>query len=288
VTITQNLTSSWSIIEFGPGLNLGVRIWNIYWLNNSSVLKYHGRHNNRTVILFAEFGTKTKIEWTHENATIFVCICVIKHSFSYLFFQILFLNLDSHIFSPKINLTLSLSVDSLYAVSLWVSHIVHILSALIMYRLRYFWTCYQCVVLCENQISLIQVSLSFYNLKYTLVKDLNTALSMPLLLLNPEKIFNLWHNYSYMGSRYSDWLRAGPQRGRVSSPGKVNNFLFSTSSNPALWLTQPSIYWVPGALFPGGRGVKQQEREADHSTPTNAEIKKLWICISTPPYAFMA
>jgi hypothetical protein len=29
-------------------------------------------------------------------------------------------------------------------------------------------------------------------------------------------------------------------------------------------------------------------READHSTPTSAEVKKTWIYTSTPPYVFMA
>jgi hypothetical protein len=37
------------------------------------------------------------------------------------------------------------------------------------------------------------------------------------------------------------------------------------------------IQWVPGALSLG--------READHSPPTSAEVKKMWIY--TPPYAFM-
>jgi hypothetical protein len=41
-----------------------------------------------------------------------------------------------------------------------------------------------------------------------------------------------------------------------------------------------------GGSFP--RGVKRQGREADHSPPTNAEVKKMWIYTSTPPYAFMA
>jgi hypothetical protein len=40
-----------------------------------------------------------------------------------------------------------------------------------------------------------------------------------------------------------------------------------------------------GALSPG---VKRPGREADHSPPANAEDKKTWIYISTPPYAFMA
>jgi hypothetical protein len=48
---------------------------------------------------------------------------------------------------------------------------------------------------------------------------------------------------------------------------------------------KPPIQWIPGALSPG---VKRQGREADHSPPTSAEVKKMWIYISTPPYAFMA
>jgi hypothetical protein len=40
-----------------------------------------------------------------------------------------------------------------------------------------------------------------------------------------------------------------------------------------------------GALSPG---VKRSGREADHSTPTSAEVKKTWVYTSTPPYAFMA
>jgi hypothetical protein len=31
-----------------------------------------------------------------------------------------------------------------------------------------------------------------------------------------------------------------------------------------------------------------QGREADHSPPTNAEVKKTWVYTSTRPYAFMA
>jgi hypothetical protein len=49
--------------------------------------------------------------------------------------------------------------------------------------------------------------------------------------------------------------------------------------------TQPPIEGVPGALSPG---VKWQGREADHSPPTNAEVKKMWIYTSTPPYVFMS
>jgi hypothetical protein len=40
-----------------------------------------------------------------------------------------------------------------------------------------------------------------------------------------------------------------------------------------------------GGSFPG---VKQPVSETDHSPPTSAEIKKMWIYTTTSPYAFMA
>jgi hypothetical protein len=67
--------------------------------------------------------------------------------------------------------------------------------------------------------------------------------------------------------------------------GRVKTFHFSISCRPALGSTQPPIKWVSGALSPG---VKWQGREADHSPPTSAEVKKMWIYTSTPPYVFMA
>jgi hypothetical protein len=62
---------------------------------------------------------------------------------------------------------------------------------------------------------------------------------------------------------------------------------FSSPRRPdRLWgPTQPPIQWVPGALSPG---FKRPGREAYHSPPTSAEIRKMWIYTSTPPYAFMA
>jgi hypothetical protein len=86
-------------------------------------------------------------------------------------------------------------------------------------------------------------------------------------------------------SPYSDWLRAGRPRGWGSSPGRVKNFLFSTSSRPALGSTQPPIQWVTWALSPG---VNRPWREVDHSPPANPEVKKMWIYTSTPSYVFMA
>jgi hypothetical protein len=59
-------------------------------------------------------------------------------------------------------------------------------------------------------------------------------------------------------SRCSDWLWAGRPRCQSSSPSRVKNFFFSTSSRLALESTQPPIQWVPRVLSPGesGRGVK--------------------------------
>jgi hypothetical protein len=72
--------------------------------------------------------------------------------------------------------------------------------------------------------------------------------------------------------------------GRSLSPGKVKIFLFFMSSRPALGSTQPPIQWVPEAL---SLGVKWRGCEVDHSPPASAEVKKMWIYTSPPPYAFM-
>jgi hypothetical protein len=53
-------------------------------------------------------------------------------------------------------------------------------------------------------------------------------------------------------SQYSDWLRSERPRGRISSPGRVKNFLFSKSSRLSLGSIQRPTKWVPGALSPGG------------------------------------
>jgi hypothetical protein len=86
-------------------------------------------------------------------------------------------------------------------------------------------------------------------------------------------------------SQCSDWLRAGRPRGRSSSPGKIKDLHFSLSYRVALGPTQPPIQRVSGAPSPR---VKRLGREADHSPPANAEVKKMWIHTSTPPYVFMA
>jgi hypothetical protein len=63
--------------------------------------------------------------------------------------------------------------------------------------------------------------------------------------------------------------------------------MFSSPGRPdRLWGPPiPPMQWVPGTLPPG---VMRQDREAEHSPPACAEVKIMWICTSTPPYAFIA
>jgi hypothetical protein len=44
------------------------------------------------------------------------------------------------------------------------------------------------------------------------------------------------------------------------------------------------LQWVLGALSPW---IKRPRREADHSPPTSAEVRKTWVYTSTPPYVFI-
>jgi hypothetical protein len=64
----------------------------------------------------------------------------------------------------------------------------------------------------------------------------------------------------------------GDQGVGVPSAGRVKNFLSSTSSRPALGSIQPPIQWEPEVVSPG---VKRLGREADHSPPATAEVKKM-------------
>jgi hypothetical protein len=79
-------------------------------------------------------------------------------------------------------------------------------------------------------------------------------------------------------------LRAGRPWEQSSSPSSVKNFLFSTSTRPALRPTQPPTQWVLDFI----PWVKRPGREADHSPPSSTKVKETWICISTTPYVFMA
>jgi hypothetical protein len=57
--------------------------------------------------------------------------------------------------------------------------------------------------------------------------------------------------------------------GRGSIPGEAT-YYFLRVSIPALGPTELTIQWIPRVLT---QGLKRQEREADHSPPTNADVK---------------
>jgi hypothetical protein len=79
--------------------------------------------------------------------------------------------------------------------------------------------------------------------------------------------------------------RLEPARLGFNSQQGLGSFLHDTASRTALGPIQPPIQWVPKALSPG---VKRPGREADHSAPSSAEVKKAWSYTSTPQYVFMA
>jgi hypothetical protein len=66
----------------------------------------------------------------------------------------------------------------------------------------------------------------------------------------------------------------------VEARVQVGSRAYSTSCRPTLGSTQPPIQWVLAALSPG---IKRPGREADHSPPASAEVKKMWIYTSTHP-----
>jgi hypothetical protein len=63
-----------------------------------------------------------------------------------------------------------------------------------------------------------------------------------------------------------------------SSPSGVKHSHFSTSPRAALGSTQAPIQYTGGFFA----GVKWKGREADHSPPTSAKVKKKWIYTSMP------
>jgi hypothetical protein len=81
---------------------------------------------------------------------------------------------------------------------------------------------------------------------------------------------------------YSTELRAGWSA--VRFPTGTGNFLFTTTSRPALGPTQTPILWVPEAL---SLGLKGQGREDDHLPPYSAEVSA-WSLPPLPQYALMA
>jgi hypothetical protein len=78
----------------------------------------------------------------------------------------------------------------------------------------------------------------------------------------------------------TDCLRLDDQGVGVQVPLGSRIFTF-----PVLESSRTPIQWVLVAL---AQVVKRQGREADHSPPTSADVKKTGMCTSTPPYAWAA
>jgi hypothetical protein len=62
-------------------------------------------------------------------------------------------------------------------------------------------------------------------------------------------------------------------------PIRVKNFLNVVQAGSGAH--QASYLMGTEGFFPG---VKRPERETDHSPPTSAEVRKMWIYTSAPPY----
>jgi hypothetical protein len=73
--------------------------------------------------------------------------------------------------------------------------------------------------------------------------------------------------------------------GGSSSPGRVKIFSLLYIVQTGSGVHPTSYKMGTGGSFPE---VKRQGREADHSPPTSAEVKNMWIYTSTSLYVFMA
>jgi hypothetical protein len=71
-------------------------------------------------------------------------------------------------------------------------------------------------------------------------------------------------------------LRAGRPKNRGSIWAGKDIFFYSIAFRLGLWPTQPPMQWVSRLKRPG--------READHSPPSNAEVKNSGTIPPLPPY----
>jgi hypothetical protein len=103
--------------------------------------------------------------------------------------------------------------------------------------------------------------------------------------VNEEHIFRLFYFPLFLWSWDSivgTVTGHGLDDGRVGFRVLVGSKIFSSHHPDRLWgppSLQSNGYW---GFFPRpGHGV-------DHSPPPSADVKKIWIYTSIPPYAFMA
>jgi hypothetical protein len=90
--------------------------------------------------------------------------------------------------------------------------------------------------------------------------------------MQPAKLCDIYYAYlKIRGNRDSSVGIATSWTTVVRLPAEAGISLYSTSSRPTRGSTQPPIQWAPAAV---SLGVNRQGREADHSPPSNAEVKK--------------
>jgi hypothetical protein len=88
----------------------------------------------------------------------------------------------------------------------------------------------------------------------------------------------MWAENSVRTSQETHYVSA-------TKPNRLMLFIVGTIRSTGPGVHPASCKMGTGGAFPG---VKRQGREADHSHPTSAEVKKMWIYTSTLPYVFMA
>jgi hypothetical protein len=129
------------------------------------------------------------------------------------------------------------------------------------------------------------------------MQHLNTPVYLQLISLSPRVRVNFLKYVRsrarlrqrnttayYTRNQDSEWLQAGRTECPSSSPGRVNNSLFSKSCRPALGSTQYPIQWVLGASL---HRVKWPRREDNRSSPTRAEVKKRHVYIYIYIYIYI-
>jgi hypothetical protein len=97
---------------------------------------------------------------------------------------------------------------------------------------------------------------------------------------------NIWGSHGDLSEYYvycRSWYEVGIATGHclddrgIGVRVPVGSRIFSS-------LPRPDRLWSPSSLPPKGfPGVKRSRREADHSPPTSAEMKKTWLYTSAPP-----
>jgi hypothetical protein len=113
-----------------------------------------------------------------------------------------------------------------------------------------------CVLWCFNvSDQRIFIPITYYNWAFVLHK-----INLFLILWSHSSVDGIATGYGF------EWRRC-----RVPAP--VGSRIFTSLYQTGCGSIQPPIHWVPRALSPG---AKRQGREADHSPPTSAEVKKTW------------